>query len=289
MMKGLVVKGIAGFYYVRTERGTFQCKARGLFKKDGVSPLVGDSVNIETLADGSAVINSIDERKNEFVRPQVSNVDCFILVAAAAKPEPNLKLTDRFLIMAEKNGAEAVVCINKIDIADAAKVRNIKEIYESVYPVACVSALTGDGIDGLKALLGNKKYALAGPSGGGKSTLLNALQPLAKAETGEISRKTSRGKHTTRHAEIFETGFGAAVYDTPGFTSFDVADVEADELQHIYPEIAELYGKCKYKNCMHIKEAGCAVRDAVKAGRIHESRYGSYREICGEILIGREF
>ena len=288
-MKGLIVKGIAGFYYVKADSEVFQCKARGVFKKDGIIPMIGDIVTIEVLPDGNAVINAIDERKNEFIRPPVSNVDGFVIVIAAAQPEPNLKIVDRFLAIAEKNKAEAVICVNKIDLAEEAKIKTIKEIYEGVYPVVFVSALSGDGIDTLKSLMKNEKYAFAGPSGAGKSTLLNALQPSAKAETGEISKKTSRGKHTTRHAEIFETEFGAMVYDTPGFTSFDVIDAEADELQHLYPEIEKLYGKCKYRNCMHIKETGCAVRDAVKSGIIHKSRYGSYKDMYEEIIANREF
>jgi ribosome biogenesis GTPase len=288
-MKGLIVKGIAGFYYVKADDTVFQCKARGIFKKDGIVPMIGDIVTIEVRKDGDAVIHTIEERKNEFIRPPVSNVDCFLVVSAAAKPEPNLKVVDRFLVMAEKNKAEAVICVNKTDIAEEVKIRKMKEIYEGIYPVIFVSALVGDGVDVLKSFMKNEKYALAGPSGAGKSTLLNALQPSAEAETGEISRKTSRGKHTTRHAEIFETGPGAMIYDTPGFTSFDVEGVEADELQHLYPEIEALFGKCKYRNCMHIKETGCVVLDAVKSGIIHKSRYSSYKEMYEEIINNREF
>jgi len=289
-MKGLIVKGIAGFYYVKTDDAIFECKARGIFKKDGIIPKIGDVVTIEVLQDGNAVINAIDERKNECIRPPISNVDCFVVVIAAAKPEPNLRVVDRFLVMAEKNKAEAMICVNKTDLADEEKIQTIQEIYENIYPVVFVSAFSGDGIDALRASMGKKeKYALAGPSGAGKSTLLNALLPSAEAETGEISKKTSRGKHTTRHAEIFEIESGAMVYDTPGFTSFDVIDVEADELQHLYPEIEKLYGQCKYRNCMHIKEAGCAVIDAVKAGTIHQSRYDSYKEMVEEVINNREF
>lgn len=286
-MKGLVVKGIAGFYYVKTENGTYRCRARGIFKKLGVAPTVGDSVEIEALKDGSAVVNSIGERKNEFIRPLVSNVDCFIVVVAAAKPEPNFLTVDRFLAMAEKNGAGAAICINKTDIANEGQVAAIKRAYERTYPVICTSALAEGGVDGLKAFLKSGKYAFAGPSGVGKSTLLNALQPSASAETGEISRKTLRGKHTTRHTEIFELEGGTLVYDTPGFTSLDIFGVPTGELQHLYPEIAEMYGQCKYKNCTHTKEAECAVIEAVKAGGIHESRYNSYKEIFNEIAGSR--
>ena len=288
-MRGVIVKGIAGFYFVSAEDGLYRCKARGIFKKGGISPLVGDDAEIEILEDGDAVINAIGKRKNEFLRPPISNVDCFVVVVAAVKPKPNFSIIDRILAVAEKNQAEVLICINKTDIAEKERVRSISEIYESVYPVVCVSALAGVGVDQLRSSMLNGKYALAGPSGAGKSTLLNAMQPSANAAVSEISRKTSRGKHTTRHTEIFDIGSGTMICDTPGFTSFSVADVEPDELQHLYPEIAGLYGKCEYKNCMHIKEDGCAVKDAVESGGIHESRYRSYSEIYREIVVKRKY
>ena len=288
-MKGLIVKGVAGFYYVKADGGLFRCRARGIFKKDGIAPLVGDYVEIEILNDGEAVVNKIAERKNQFIRPQISNVDCFIVVISASKPEPNFSVIDRFLILAEKNMADAIICVNKIDIVEKTKTDGIREIYKGVYPVACLSALTGEGVEEFKLSLSKCKYALAGPSGAGKSTLLNALEHSASAETGEISRKTSRGKHTTRHTEIFGAASGAMFYDTPGFTSFDADGVEAAELQQLYPEIEALAGKCKYRDCKHIKEKDCAVRDAVTAGRIHESRYVTYMEIYGEISQKRGF
>jgi ribosome biogenesis GTPase len=288
-MTGIIVKGIAGFYYVKAGDAVFQCKARGIFKKDGIVPTVGDSVQIEVLDEKNAVINVINERKNVFIRPPVSNVDLFVIVLAAVNPEPNFNTADRFLVMAEKNGAKAAICFNKIDLAGEGQIQTVKDIYERVYPIVCVSALTGEGIDNLARLLGNERCALAGPSGAGKSTLLNALHPPGMAQTGEISRKTSRGKHTTRHTELFVTGFGAMLFDTPGFTSLDVAGVETDELMHLFPEIAALYGKCKYKNCAHLNEIGCAVIEAEKAGTIHKSRYLSYIEIFKEIKENREF
>ena len=288
-MEGLIVKGIAGFYYVRAGGVVFQCKARGIFKKDGIVPMVGDSVMIEVLDEKNAVINAINERKNAFIRPPVSNVDRFIVVLAAANPEPNFKTADRFLVMAEKNGAKAAICVNKIDIADRGIVQTVRDIYESVYPVVCVSALLGEGISDLAGILGTDRCALAGPSGTGKSTLLNALFPAGMAETGELSQKTARGKHTTRHTELFLTESEAMLFDTPGFSALDITGIEDGELMHLFPEIAELFGKCKYRNCMHINEAGCAVREAVKAGTIHRSRYGSYKDIIKEIRDNREF
>jgi len=288
-IKGLIVKGIAGFYYVKTSDGTYQCKARGIFKKDGIKPMVGDIVTIEVLTDGTAVINSIEERKNQFIRPFISNVDCFVVVIAATKPEPNFKIVDRFLAVAEKNRADAILCVNKSDLADDVKLNEIRQIYEDIYEVAFVSAKTGSGISELKYLMKAEKYALAGPSGAGKSTLLNALYEAAEADTGEISAKTSRGKHTTRHAEIFETEFGAMIYDTPGFTAFEVITDDETELQHLFPEIERLYGQCKYRGCAHIKEAGCAVREAVSEGEIHKSRYSSYVEMHNEIIKNKTY
>ena len=167
MIQGTIIKGIAGFYYVKADHTVFECKARGIFKKDGITPLVGDIVEIKTENDGSAVIHTIHDRKNEFRRPMLSNVDCFIIVIAAAKPEPNLSIIDRFLVMAESNGADAVICINKIDLAEDGKVQHIRSVYENIYPVVCTSALSEFGIDELKALIKDGKYALAGPSGTG--------------------------------------------------------------------------------------------------------------------------
>jgi len=282
--KGLIIKGIAGFYYVKVGTTTYQCKARGIFKKDGIKPMVGDIARIEVLENGDAIINAIEERKNEFIRPFVSNVDCFVVVIASAKPDPNFTIVDRFLAVAEKNKAEAIICVNKIDLAKEEKLQMIEDIYGEIYPIILISALRGDGLESMKSFMTNKKYAFAGPSGAGKSTLLNALQPTAEAGTGEISTKTSRGKHTTRHAEIFETDFGAMIYDTPGFTSFDVIADDVEELEYLFPEIEKLYGQCKYRGCAHIKEADCAVQKAVKSGAIHPSRYNSYKEMYDEII-----
>ncbi len=275
-MKGIIIKGIAGFYYVKVEQKIYQCKARGIFKKDGITPYVGDEAMIDILNDDEAWITEILPRKNIFIRPPIANVDCFVIVTAAAKPNPNPDIIDKFLVMAEKNHTEIVICINKIDLASEKMRHDLESIYRNIYPVVGVCGASGDGIDALIALLNHKKCALAGPSGVGKSTLLNRLQSKKIVETGNISEKTKRGKHTTRHAELFETDFGTMIFDTPGFTSFDILDAEADELQHLYPEIAKRMGSCKFDNCRHVKEPDCRVREAVSNGEIHESRYHSY-------------
>lgn len=288
-MKGTIVKGIAGFYYVKVGGKIYQCKARGIFKKDGITPSVGDEVRIEKLDEDEAVVDEILPRKNFFIRPPIANVDCFVIVVAAAKPDPNPDIIDKFLVMAEKNQTDIIICINKIDLAAEEKRKELEGIYRDLYPVVSVCGKTGQGIRELADLMKDRKCALAGPSGAGKSTLLNRLQSRHTAETGDISEKTKRGKHTTRHAELFETDFGALIFDTPGFTSFDILDAEEDELHYFYPEISSLIGGCRYDDCRHIKEPDCCVREAVKQGKIHESRYRSYVNQYKEIKEKRKY
>lgn len=281
-LTGRIIKGIAGFYYVKTGDSIYQCKARGLFKKLGIVPTVGDIAKIEVLPDGDAWIVEIElPRKNIFVRPAIANVDCFVVIFAAVDPEPNLRVIDRFLVMAEKNHAEIILCINKIDLGSQDEIERIKDIYRDIYPVCGISAVTGAGLEELVRLMKGKACAFAGPSGAGKSTLLNTLNPHVSVETGDVSQKTGRGRHTTRHAEIFEMQYGGTVFDTPGFTSFDILDATEEELQHLYPEFEPLIGKCKYDNCLHLREPSCAVREAVAEGKIQKERYISY---AGQLL-----
>ncbi len=275
-MNGLIIKGIGGFYYVKTADGVYQTRGRGIFKKDGVTLMVGDNVDMEVLPDGDGVINAIYPRRNQFIRPPIANVDCFVVVLAAAKPKPNFSVIDKFLVMAEQNDMEAVICINKCDLASKEALEEIRSIYEAVYPVVCVSGRTGQGIDGLQQLLQGRRAAFAGPSGVGKSTITNRIIPHANMETGDVSKKTARGRHTTRHVEIFETEGGGLIFDTPGFTSFDILEAEEEDLADYYPELAALKGQCRFDNCRHMKEPDCAVRAAAEAGRISGIRYESY-------------
>ena len=275
-MKGLIVKGIGGFYYVKTADGIYQAKGRGIFKKEGITLAVGDNVELEVLPDGDGVINEILPRKNQFIRPPIANVDCFIVVFAAAKPKPNFSIIDKFLIMAEAGNMDAVLCINKCDLASDEELVRIQDIYEGIYPMFFVSAKTGEGIDSLDTYISGKRAAFAGTSGVGKSTITNLIVPQANMETGKISSKTSRGKHTTRHVEIFESREGGLVFDTPGFTSFDILEADEAALSDYYPEFASYKGKCRFDNCRHLKEPDCRVREAAERGEISMARYESY-------------
>lgn len=284
-MRGLIIKGIGGFYYVQTENGVIEAKGRGIFKKDGITLSVGDEVDITILEDDDTkgVIEKIYPRKNCFIRPPIANVDVFIVVFAATSPAPNFPVIDKFLVNAEKHGIEPIICINKKDLVTEEELSKLKSIYEDAYEVVAISTLTGDGIDKLETLIKGKKAALAGPSGVGKSSILNKLHPSANMETGEVSKKTARGKHTTRHVEIFSVEHGGMIYDTPGFTSFEMPDIELNELREYYPEFERYHGQCKYDNCYHLKEPECAVRNAVKNGEIHILRYKAYLANMEEI------
>lgn len=283
-MKGLIVKGVGGFYYVEDDEGRrIQCRARGVFKNEGITPYVGDEVEFSMVDDEEGVVEKIYPRKNSFIRPPISNVDLIAVVVSASKPKFNPLITDRFLVMAEKSSTEIVICINKCDTAKEKDIEKIAKIYEKIYTVIKISGSTGVGVDELREVTMDKKTAFAGSSGVGKSTIINALQPGFSLETGEISDKTKRGRHTTRHVEIFHTDYGAMVYDTPGFTSFDILESEEAELQHYYPDIMEYAGTCRYDNCMHIKEPECGVLKALSEGKINQSRYDSYKNQIEEI------
>lgn len=284
-MNGTIVKGIAGFYYVKTGEELYQCRARGVFKKEGVTPAVGDEVIFEPGRgeEDDGVVAEILPRKNRFIRPPIANVDCFAIVMAAAHPKPNLAVADKFFIMAEKSNTEAVFCLNKMDLAKNDLIRQIRQRYKDAYPVVCLSSTQKQGLEELKERIQGKRTALAGPSGVGKSTILNALKPEAEAQTGLVSHKTKRGKHTTRHCELFDLGDGTMLFDTPGFTSFEILEAEEEELQHLYPELRPFIGSCRYDNCRHLKEPDCAVRQAAEEGRIPMERYESYKAHLEEI------
>lgn len=281
---GTIIKGIAGFYYVKSGDSLYRCRARGIFKERGIRLTVGDRVNIEVAAadDDDSLITELITRKNSFIRPFIANVDCFAVMTAVKKPAPVPRIIDEFLVMAEKAGTDIVLCINKCDLGNPEK---LAEIYEPIYPVVCLDSKTGEGFEKLAELIKGKVVAFAGPSGVGKSTVINRLVPEAYMETGEISRKSGRGKHTTRHSELFDLkdGEGTMIFDTPGFTSFNNEGIEEEELQHYYPEIFKHSHNCRYDNCRHMAEPGCSVKEALSRGEISESRYESYRTQMEEL------
>ncbi|MGN1350948.1 MAG: ribosome small subunit-dependent GTPase A [Anaerovoracaceae bacterium] len=286
---GVIVKGIAGFYYVDTGDCVVECKARGVFKNEKLKLAVGDEADVELSPDGkSGVIVKIHERKNLFQRPPVANVEQFVVVTALADPRPNLAVVDKFLAAAEMNNVDVVLCFTKKDLVSEEMILTMKEIYSSVYPVVFLDLTDQNGVQDLVPYLYEKKSALAGPSGVGKSTILNALRRDSEspaAQTGSISEKTKRGRHTTRHVELFPMDFGGHVFDTPGFTSFDAPEVSEDELQELFPEIARYMGSCRFNGCRHLNEPDCAVRKAVEEGEIHKKRYESY---CAQMEELRE-
>lgn len=275
-MKGIIYKGIGGFYYVRNADGEeVECKARGKFRKDRVIPMIGDKVEVD-VKNGKGSIVSIETRRTRLVRPPVANIDIVVIVAAAKSPDPNAALIDRMLVNAESNGIEPIVCINKTDLADASE---LEAIYKGAgYKTVSVSAETGGGVDELKSLIRGRIAAFAGVSGVGKSSLLTLITGNS-LETGAVSEKISRGRHTTRHVELFPTDGGGYVLDTPGFSSVEIEDIPLEMIEQCFPEIAEASGGCRFRGCAHIGEPDCAVKALVAEKKIAQSRYCSYKEL----------
>ena len=275
-MKGKIYKGIGGFYYVKTDDdGVVECRARGRFRKERIVPMIGDDVEIE-VKNGKGYVCEIYPRRSKLIRPAVANIDAVVVVAAAKSPDPNTAVIDRMLVNAEINGIEPLVCINKSDLANATE---LAELYTRVgYKTAVVSAETGDGLDELLGLIRGKTAAFAGVSGVGTSSLLTLITGQG-LETGAVSDKISRGRHTTRHVELFAMSDGGFVLDTPGFSSIEPEEIAARELAECFPEMRRLEGRCRFRGCAHIGEPDCAVKEAVSDGRIAESRYETYREL----------
>lgn len=286
-MQGKIIKGIAGFYYVHVEEhGIYECKAKGIFRKDHVKPLVGDNVMLDILDEAQMLgnIREILPRKNALVRPAVANVDQALVIFAIVKPNPNFNLLDRFLIRMERQQLPTIICFNKQDIASAQEKEALQKAYETCgYKVCFVSALENEGLDQVRELLTGKTTTVAGPSGVGKSSLINQLAPMANMETGAISKKIERGKHTTRHSEIIALGDATYIVDTPGFTSLDISEITKEELGNHYPEFVQYEPYCKFSGCAHISEPSCGVKDAVEAGKISRVRYENYKVLYQEL------
>lgn len=285
-MRGKIIKGIGGFYYVKTADDTiFECKARGVFRKENIKPCIGDDVEI-SVENGKGSIDVILPRKTQLIRPPVANIDILVIVVASKDPEPNIFLIDKLLVNAEQSGIKPIICINKTDVKSG---NEIKEIYEKAgYSVLLVSASKGDGFENLIPYLKGKTSAFAGLSGVGKSTILNLITDTTQ-ETGAVSEKIKRGKHTTRHVELLELKDGGYVLDTPGFSSFEVNDIKVVELQNYFPEMRSYEDMCRFKGCSHINEPNCAIKERVDNGEIPKSRYESYTELYNQLKNIKEW
>jgi len=286
-MQGKIVKGISGFYYVHVVgTGIYECKAKGAFRNQKVKPLVGDNVEIAVIDEENKKgnVEKILPRKNELIRPAVSNIDMALVIFAAAKPDPNFNLLDRFLCMMEYQKVPVTICFNKCDLVTEEQKKELEDIYKPAgYDIIFTSAKQGINLEGLKELLRDKTTAVAGPSGVGKSSLINQLQDAVCMETGTISEKIERGKHTTRHSEIIPLGDGAYIMDTPGFSSMDVPGFEKEDLWTCYPEFLVHEPYCKFQGCSHINEPNCGVKDALSEGEISPIRYENYKLLYEEL------
>ena len=287
MKDGIIIKGISGFYYVEVGQDFYECKARGIFRKKGLSPLVGDRVAISIIdeADKKGNIEKIYERKSELVRPPIANVDKVLITFSVKEPNPNMVLLDRFIVFSEKENLDIRIILTKVDLdEDGTIVDRIVSDYGRIgYKVIPVSVETGQGIDQVRQELEGCISVFAGQSGVGKSSILNAIEPGFKIDTAEISQKLGRGKHTTRHSELYKLGPNAIVADTPGFSSFELTDIEIEELQEYFIEFAKFDG-CRFgSKCIHKNEPSCAEKEALEVGEIAESRYKSYLQILDEI------
>ncbi len=293
MPEGIIVKALSGYYYVKPDDGgdAVRCRARGVFKVRGVSPLVGDRVRFTAGVGGEGTVDEILPRTSELVRPPVANVDLVVLVFSAVRPELNLALLDKFLVHVEHRRLDALLVFTKMDAIgqapDPERVRealeNARRLYASIgYASVAVSAQRGEGIDELRERLAGRIGVLAGQSGVGKSTLLNALVPGLALETGEISDRLGRGRHTTRHVELISLPGGGLLADTPGFSQLDFQELGVDEIGSCFREFRELAAGCKFRGCTHVSEPGCAVREALDNGEVAESRYRHYVEFLAE-------
>lgn len=291
MINGKIIKGIGGFYYVDTEKGLYECRARGIFRKNKITPLVGDRVSISVVDEENkkGVVEEIEKRDTELVRPPIANVDKALIVFAIKNPAPNLSLLDRFIVLAEKENLEIVIVFTKVDLdADGELLEELKSIYEvSGYKVIPVSNKLKLNIDKIKEELKENTVVFAGPSGVGKSSLLNEVDKNFELKTGEVSDKIKRGKHTTRHAELLKLECGGTVADTPGFSSLTLDDIDESELKEYFIEF-DKYDDCRFgSRCIHENEPSCAVKEAVENGEISKKRYESYIQLLNEIRSGK--
>ncbi|WP_410511595.1 ribosome small subunit-dependent GTPase A [Paenibacillus sp. BR2-3] len=294
MPEGVITKALSGYYYVKPYRGgsiaseeeAVQCRARGIFKKKGVSPLVGDRVTYVLTENGEGMVNEILPRISELIRPPVANVSLAVLLFSVREPDMNLNLLDKFLVHIEHSGIDTLIVLTKLDLAedDQEATNQVKELYERIgYEVMVTSSMTGSGSDELRKRLGGKISVFSGQSGVGKSTLLNRIVPGLLLETGEISLRLGRGRHTTRHVELMDIGENGFVADTPGFSQLDFLELGVEELSTCFREFVPYSENCKFRGCSHLHEPGCRVIEALEAGVIAESRYAHYKLFFNEM------
>lgn len=291
-MQGRIIRGIGGFYYVYVSgKGILECKAKGVFRKNKLKPLVGDFVEVSLLSEeGKGNIDQVLERKNELIRPAVANIDQALVIFSMTGPEPNLNLLDRFLIMMQQKEIPGILVFNKCDLVGEEQRERLRSVYEkSGCKILFVSAKKQQGIREIKELLEKKTTTVAGPSGVGKSSLINLLQSSVNMETGSISEKIQRGKHTTRHAEFIFMGEDSYILDTPGFSSLAVFDMEKEELEQYYPEFGEYKENCRFHGCSHTHEPGCRIKEAVEEGNINKERYHNYLLIYEELKNKKKY
>jgi ribosome biogenesis GTPase len=287
MAVGRITKALSGFYYVENEDGVFQCRGRGNFRKRKISPLVGDWVTFESSNRTDGYILELADRKNELVRPPISNVEQAILVFSVAQPTFNPVLLDRFLVHVEANDVTPIICLSKIDLLaeiEEAEIAEYRHIYQTIgYDVVKTSVYIEETLEKLKPYLQHKVSVFSGQSGVGKSSLLNALKPGLNIETNDISKSLGRGKHTTRHVELISLDEGGYVADTPGFSSLDFQGIKAEELSHYFPEMISRINECKFRGCLHVNEPSCAVKQAYEEGKIAAHRYEHYLQFIDDI------
>ena len=292
-MQGKIIKGIAGFYYIYAEDGNvYECKAKGIFRKDNFKPLVVDNVEITVLneEEKEGSVTSILPRRNSLIRPAVANVDQAFLIFAMENPKPNFLLLDRFLIMMEQQGIPVVICFNKKDVGEKEEMEKLYEIYTGCgYRVVLSSTYEGEGMDEIHEILKGKTTVVAGPSGVGKSSITNCMQGEVQMETGEISKKLKRGKHTTRHSQVIPVEKNTFLVDTPGFSSLYLTDMKEEELRDYFPEFVMYEPQCRFQGCMHIHEPGCAVKEALSEGEISQQRYDNYLALYEELKEKRRY
>lgn len=293
MATGKIIKGIAGFYYVHDGHSkTYECKAKGIFRNKKIKPLVGDDVEFTVLDEEKPEGNicRILPRKNALVRPAVSNIDQALVIFSITHPAPNLNLLDRFLVMMELQEVPVTICFNKIDLTDEREMDVFRKLYERAgYPVYFTSTYDDVGLTQIKQLIHGKTTVLAGPSGVGKSSITNQIQPEAEMATGQISEKIQRGKHTTRHSELFYVEENTFMMDTPGFSSMYIENLEPNELKNYFPEFSEYEEGCKFLGCVHVGEKICGIKDALERGEISKSRYENYLLMYQELKDKRRY